>query len=239
MLHYFWQTNNVASEDGGGMRNDVVIVSGTGIPSPKLYNCIIYSNTAPVGSNIYNTSLSGETPNPNYSFSLVEGSGGSTNWNSSFGINVGNNIDTNPLFVNPATGDYRLQTNSPCINAGDNSAIPSGITTDLSGNARIVGVKVDMGAYEYNGAINAVNTVTADKDFVIYPNPVKDVLNIYAKSDNTIKRVSISDSKGVVVYDKQGDTDYWQVVVSDYPAGIYFVKLQNDLTANTYKIVIE
>ena len=37
---------------------------------------------------------------------------------------------------------------SSAINAGDNSLIPDGITTDLAGNARIQNMTVDMGAYE-------------------------------------------------------------------------------------------
>ena len=81
-----------------------------------------------------------------------------------------NNIDGDPLFVNefgpdgtPATGDEDLSLNagSPCIDAGDNNAIPPGLLTDLAGNIRRIddsatpdtGVGlcaiVDMGPYEF------------------------------------------------------------------------------------------
>src|SRR5690606_38607828 len=60
------------------------------------------------------------------------------------------NIDADPLWLDPAAGDFRLGAASPCINAGDNSAVPAGITTDLAGLPRFVGI-VDMGAYEYQG----------------------------------------------------------------------------------------
>jgi len=52
-------------------------------------------------------------------------------------------VSADPLFVNFATGDYRLQAGSPCINAG----VDIGLTTDYAGNA-IVGLP-DIGAYEY------------------------------------------------------------------------------------------
>jgi predicted outer membrane repeat protein len=53
-------------------------------------------------------------------------------------------------------GDLRLRIDSPCIDAGDNSAVPAGITTDIAGNPRFIdipgvhdpGAIVDMGAYE-------------------------------------------------------------------------------------------
>lgn len=70
------------------------------------------------------------------------------------------NIDVDPLFVAPANNDLRLQSGSPCINAGDDTAIPADLLDldrdndliepvpfDLAGSARKV-TRVDMGAYE-------------------------------------------------------------------------------------------
>ena len=53
---------------------------------------------------------------------------------------------SDPLFVNRAN-NLRLQSNSPCINGGNNASIVG--TTDLDGNPRIVGSTVDIGAYEF------------------------------------------------------------------------------------------
>jgi len=58
------------------------------------------------------------------------------------------NIDEDPWFVNPGGWDFRLENQSPCINAGnDAAAMAAGLTRDYEGNNRFIGT-VDMGAYE-------------------------------------------------------------------------------------------
>lgn len=58
------------------------------------------------------------------------------------------NLNANPLFIDSANNNFRLQPTSPAINAGLNSAVPAGITRDFAGSTRIVGSAVDMGAFE-------------------------------------------------------------------------------------------
>jgi len=67
------------------------------------------------------------------------------------------NIGDDPVFMDADGPDdtfgtdddnLRLAGGSPCIDAGDNAAVPPGLTTDLDGHPRISHGTVDMGAYE-------------------------------------------------------------------------------------------
>ncbi|HLH55311.1 MAG TPA: immunoglobulin domain-containing protein [Verrucomicrobiae bacterium] len=111
-----------------------------GASSSKVYNSILYYN-APSGDMNYDTGSSAL----NYCCTIPMPPGGA------------GNITNEPLFVDPANGDFHLQSNSLCINAGNN-AYATG-ATDLDGNLRIVGTQVDIGAYEYQSAMPPVLTV--------------------------------------------------------------------------------
>ncbi|MHC4622373.1 MAG: FG-GAP-like repeat-containing protein [Planctomycetota bacterium] len=62
------------------------------------------------------------------------------------------NIDADPLFVAPGRNDCHLLAGSPCINAGDPAGDYSG-QTDIDGERRVAGGRVDMGADEFMGPI--------------------------------------------------------------------------------------
>ncbi len=85
----------------------------------------------------------------------------------------------NPGFLEG--GNYRLNTGSPCIDAGLNDAIPADISTDLDGEARIVNYVVDMGAYESGSRPNE----PIISDIAVYPNPVQDYLSVQTNGESS------------------------------------------------------
>jgi hypothetical protein len=60
------------------------------------------------------------------------------------------NLNTDPLFVNYREGDLHLRPQSPCVNTGDPKRIAKIGETDMDGEARIMGDRIDMGADEYS-----------------------------------------------------------------------------------------
>jgi len=112
---------------------------GGGAYGSTLYNCIVYSNMA------YNPYF-GPPGNSDALLSTLSYCCCGT----SDGLGTGaGNITNAPLFIDSAGGNFRLQPNSPCVDAGNNAYAPGPV--DLDGNPRIVDGTVDMGAYEFQG----------------------------------------------------------------------------------------
>ncbi len=129
--------------------------NGGGAAWCELYNCTLTLNSATSGGGAFGCTLNNcilyyntADGSPNYS-------GGSLNYccTTPLPSSGAGNIIAEPLFAGRLLGNLRLQTNSPCIDAG--LIAPTTGDTDLDGRPRIVGGKVDMGAYESQGAFVA------------------------------------------------------------------------------------
>ncbi len=139
--------SNTATSAGGGLYNKDA--------APTVINTILWNNVAPTGPQVYLHNIT-TVLSPTIRYSDIEGCGGSgAGWDDTLGSDGGGNIDADPLFANAAHGDLRLPLTSPAVDAGDNGAVPAGITTDLAGSPRIVNGVVDMGAYEAIGLVLA------------------------------------------------------------------------------------
>ncbi len=148
-------SDNSAVNRGGAMVNAGYLDPTHGHPS--FYNVILWGNTAETGDQIYNSFADIRIKNSN-----VEGGwDGSGIYNNNSPVyDDGGNIDEDPQFVEAASGDVHLKSTSPAIDAGDNSAVPLDVTTDLDDSPRFVDFPpdggtgngtspfVDMGAYE-------------------------------------------------------------------------------------------
>lgn len=165
---------NVSTGSGGGgaiwlgngssgtLRNLTVVGNASNVTAGAIYNTggtttlansIVWGNTGPGSVQQDGVRSAGGTTSVTRSC-VQGGASGSTN------------IAIDPQFVDEAGGDHRLSIASPCIDAGANGSVPSGVVTDLDGNPRFVDVPgvpdtgsgtppiVDMGAYEFQVAPN-------------------------------------------------------------------------------------
>jgi predicted outer membrane repeat protein len=137
--------------------------------SPHVTNTIIWGNSETGDSNTTSASIYNLNGcNPPLTNSLVANCGGSGSWNNPIGIDAGNNLDENPLFINSPT-DLHLRYGSPCRNGGINDSLELSDTLDLDGNMRIINSTVDIGPYEfrYNFPCGQYDTLVID-DTPIY-----------------------------------------------------------------------
>jgi hypothetical protein len=140
-------TGNSAGQGGGaalGTLNNCTLTGnsagyqGGGATRCTLNNCIVYYNTAAFGYANHDAGYPPSSITLNYCCTTPIPF-------SQYGTG---NIGGEPLFVNTnGWSNLRLQSNSPCINAGNNAYAMT--TTDFDGLPRISGGTVDMGAYEF------------------------------------------------------------------------------------------
>lgn len=188
-------TGNTADSSGGGG------ISCHYSSNPNITNNVITGNTASQdgsGITLYFTSAPVITNNI-----ICNNSGGSAGifayqssptinycdvWNNStanyYGCSAGTGcISADPLFVNASSGDYHLQTSSPCIDTGDNFA-PAIPAYDFDGNPRIIdgnndgSAVVDLGPFEHPEIVgfqeDISNVTTILRVVKTYPNPFSD-----------------------------------------------------------------
>lgn len=138
-------SNNLIVGNNGGLGGGVFVGDRSSV---EIINNTFVSNSGNLGGAIYlgggnyhnivnnimadNTSnLHGGAVFANALQSMIETTYINYNdlWNNTYGQIGGGaeDIVAEPMFVDPAAGDYHLQADSPCIDSGDNSAVPLGV----------------------------------------------------------------------------------------------------------------
>ena len=196
--------NQAQNGDGGGVEIAFSDASFT--------NSIIYNNNGAYSDNIY---LDYGYAEINYCNTSVPDDATGTN-----------NINVDAQFVNPATGDFHLSENSPCIDAGIDSltitdAYNQQITVIDLNPDEYYNTAPDMGCYEYG---MTENIKTLNNSVSIYPNPADGILNI--QTEKKLLSVEISDISGkTVLKNKFLNSNNNIVDISGLKNGIYFLNL--------------
>jgi len=155
-----------SADAGGGMFNE-------DNSSPTVNNCTFTDNNAPNGPAMACDSYWQSHPSTVTIVNSIVWNGLEWLWNNDRStititysdvqggwIGTGN-INADPCFADAGhwdpnglwvDGDYHLQIRSSCINAGDPNYVPEPNETDLDGKPRVIGGRIDMGAYEFFAA---------------------------------------------------------------------------------------
>ncbi len=192
-------SRNSARKYGGGMY--VELYSDKAVAN--IYNNILWGNTANEGGNDGDDLYIYSDEDNNNIGSIINLYNNDLGPNSDFdtgqsedlyitdtdNYNQASNIKSDPLFVDPAQGDFHLKSGSPCIDKGLNNA-PQLPSKDFEGDPRIS---------DGNGDGNATVDIGADE---------------YTSQSNTSSSPNSADSLGVVIAKAEDDGNVYLYVPS-------------------------
>jgi predicted outer membrane repeat protein len=208
-------------------------------------NCILYNNTAVIsGEQVF---LYDELSDPDFYYCDVQDSSTAFGLNGNFYTGIyQNNINADPLFNSPSggsrtgyngiTADWSLQSTSPCIDVGDpSSTYPA---ADITGNPRVVGNYIDIGAYEYQ--VTGIADYYLQNQIIIYPNPFNNSATIQLITNvkySELNLYNMSGQKIKTINDISGDQI--KIERENLSSGFYFYELKQDKKIiSTGKLII-
>ncbi|MCU4163663.1 T9SS type A sorting domain-containing protein [Carboxylicivirga caseinilyticus] len=207
--------NNHSNDTGGGL-------FGHSVGNLKVYNSIVWGNTANVtGNNTYNVNQ--------VEYSCLEDA-----------ISGAGNINDNPLFVDATGLDFHQTNASPCIDAASNSSIAN-YSLDLDFSERIKNNVVDMGVYETTISTGLVKTV-ANTNVLVYPNPIgsDNLINIILPHLSEQVVVTVYDLSGKLIVEKNFKNVSSMAYAMEYnKSGVYLVNIQYDDQIYKCKLVVK
>jgi len=217
--------STIVNNIGGGMVTD-------NNADPILINTISWGNN---DGNSHNFFIGNIMDSPEITYCDFQGGyeaiGGDGSGDNFSGI-YENNMDDDPLFIDPENENFHLTENSPCIDAGDpeQPLDPDGTISDI-------------GAFYYDQTTGVFERGFAINNLKVIPNPVISSTTLhYVLKSNMNVELKIFNLKGQQVftllneYQLKGE----QTIVlngSELPAGVYFCVLKTPQTVETKKII--
>ncbi|MGD9780999.1 MAG: choice-of-anchor D domain-containing protein [Kiritimatiellia bacterium] len=224
-------------------------VGGGGASFCDLYNCTVVENRAGSGGGYFGGGI--VVNSIIYGNSLTNGV--DDNWDCEYGFG-GSEFELPPQFSfscsHPSyygadyitnapgfvAGTYKLSAASPCIDSGTNVSSTLG-GTDLAGNLRIHGGRVDMGAYEYTPGPD-----TGDYDGDGIPNDWESRFGLNPAWSNSPSMDSDHDGQPDIyefvadTHPANGASYFPMVAVTNPPAGAMVLVVNPTSTARVYGV---
>jgi len=218
----------------------------------SLINCILWDNSP---HEIY---FVGDDDDSEISYALVTANSNIKNGKNGISANnrlnnfwLDGNINSNPLFTDPDNGDFRLQVDSPCIDAGIHDTMI--IYNDDQDTIYIppmnyVGNAPDMGAYEYGDPKSVEQeTEIVPSQYSLhqnYPNPFNPSTTIkYDLPKASVVKIEVFNSIGQKIQTllkKKISAGNHQVELNaqDLSSGVYFYRIDAGEFQDVKKMIL-
>jgi hypothetical protein len=133
------------------------------------------------------------------------------------------NIYGDPKLTDPEHNDFSLQETSPCIDAG---------------SPGLDGMPTNMGAWGGNESMaTTLKKSESSLEILVYPNPVKNLMNIVFSSDQGDLQVELFNSTGRLLLTQINIKDGFSMNMSSFPAGTYLLKISNNKNVTAYRVL--
>jgi len=158
------------------------------------------------------------------------------------------NIDTYPIFVDTANGDYRLQEGSPCIDAGTALFIWEGDTLVNMEPSEYIGIAPDIGAFEHGDPSSIeVESYIAPSIYSLsqnYPNPFNPSTTIkYSLPKSADVRIVVYNTTGqkiqtLVSQKAAAGSHQVEFNAENLSSGVYFYRIEAGEFQDVKKMIL-
>ena len=149
-------------------------------------------------------------------------------------------VAADPRFVTPTTdwttANFRLSSGSPALNAGVNNLLSA---SDLAGNPRMTGGKVDLGAYESAAAPLATTAARRSAAPPAFPNPAHTTTELSLPGVLPGSCLQVFDALGRLCRSQPVTTERTVLSVAGLRAGLYTIRVQTTAGALTQRLAVE
>ena len=167
----------------------------------------------------------------------------------------GNSVPANPEFVNEDSLNFQLTKASPAVNSGDPNYKAASNEVDMSGNPRIFGNTVDIGAYEFSSVSSVQNKRSRmPESFEVYspyPNPFNGItsfkvnmrdgltgiveISVYSILGEKVKNIyngRLNSGQHIFYWNGSGKNN------SEVSSGVYFVIAKDRSEVKSSKVIL-
>lgn len=236
--------------DGGAIVSDQTNSFGgnSGNSNPNFRNCIFSGNTASgiapqfflLGAATFVATYTNIDTTAQTAAHLISGAGTGNIYNDPLLVNPTQGTGTDSIWMTADDG-LQLQSNSPCIDAADTTAVGA---FDILSQNRTFNFFTDMGAYEFSSTTTSLTENNElNNTVIIYPNPTSNVITIdFNLPEKTAFNITLSDINGKQIKTQKQEIRNKgfannQLDITDLENGIYLLNVNIGKETFTQKIV--
>jgi hypothetical protein len=96
-----------------------------------------------------------------------------------------------------------------------------------------------QGSDDINVNISTEISSISDEGIAIFPNPAKDICNLYLPSVSSTWNIRLTDATGKILFRREVKSGLNEIEVQDYSSGIYYLNIRSKDSTKTIKLFVD